>query len=213
MAASPSSRLVALAWSAGSLLATVLLLRVTELTDDGVQTRRGSVLLRQAATRKVHVPSLVTSASQKAWPSAQVTVLSGNPFLSVVRFGSTSHSNAQLCGARSLAVHVPRPASVHATGGGAQGALATQPLARFDQRELTVNESGPIPRSARHVSSAQMSAFSSPLRSSNHPPLPTGAPSGSVTVSASSWDPTASKARPGSSCASTKQVNPPWLQG
>src|SRR6185295_12634954 len=97
--------------------------------------------------------------SQKGWPSAQVTVAPARFFLLRVRFGSTCHSKAQACGPL-VAVQEPGAGSVHVGAGSVQAALATQPPARFDQREFTVNVSFPTGRSTRQPRLSQRSAFS-----------------------------------------------------
>ncbi len=137
----------------------------------------------------------------------------GRPPRSSPRSGSGSHSKAQPAGARALATQAPGAASVHATGGGAHGARITHPPPKFDQSVFTAKVSVPVVSVPRHVTPSHTSAFSSPVRSSNHPPAATGGASGSVTISESSCEPITSSAAPASPPPAMKHVPPSCVHG
>src|SRR5581483_5944873 len=217
--ASAARSVVAFARSAGSVIRESRRPSVTPVIGEVVQRWRGSVLLRHTATRNVHRPSGAPSTSQNGWPSAHATFVSGRPSRPSERFGWTSHSREQPRGERAPGEQTPGAKSVHWGTGGVHAASKTQPPARFDQSEFTRNVSPPAAISASQPKLAQMSAFSSAVRSSYQPPAPTGGASGSVTVSATSCDASASSERPArvagslESSGSKKHVKPSCVHG
>src|SRR5579885_2489178 len=130
MSASAPSSAAAFAWSAAVAGRASRPPRVTAATGAATQARRGSALLRQTATWKVHWPSAAASKSQKGCPSAHDTVALGRPPRSSPRSGSGSHSKAQPAGARHALAHV---------GGLGAGAILGPP-ARGDRRRVGIGD-------------------------------------------------------------------------